>query len=148
MKSSRLCFLAGVALTQKPGLYNAVIIGAPLLDMKRYSKMLAGPLWICKYGDPDIPEEWDYIKKYSPYHNVLKDNKYPEVLFVTSTKDDRVHPGHARKMAAKMLDMGHPLFYHETTSGGHGGASTNKQKANMWATIYTYLNMKLNEYVS
>jgi len=137
--------LMGVVFTQRPDLYSAVVVGAPLLDMKRYSKLLAGASWMGEYGDPDIPEEWDYIKKYSPYHNISKDKKYPEVFFVTSTKDDRVHPGHARKMAAKMSDMGHPFFYHETIEGGHGAASTNEQEAYMWADIYTYFIMKLNK---
>ncbi len=137
--------LMGVVFTQRPDLYNAVVVGAPLLDMKRYSKLLAGASWIGEYGDPDIPEEWDFLKKYSPYHNISKDKKYPEVFFVTSTKDDRVHPGHARKMAAKMNDMGHPFFYHETIEGGHGAASTNDQEAYIWADIYTYFNMKLNK---
>lgn len=137
--------LAGVVFTQRPDLYNAVVVAAPLLDMKRYSKMLAGASWMGEYGNPDIPEEWEYLKKYSPYHNVFKDKKYPEVLFITSIKDDRVHPGHARKMAAKMMDMGHPLLYHETIEGGHGAASTNKQRAEMFAIIFTYLNMKLND---
>ncbi|WP_299897310.1 prolyl oligopeptidase family serine peptidase [uncultured Aquimarina sp.] len=137
--------MAGVVFTQRPELYNAVVVGAPLLDMKRYSKLLAGASWVAEYGNPDIPEEWEYIKKYSPYHNILEDKKYPEVLFVTSTKDDRVHPGHARKMAAKMMNMGHPFLYHETVEGGHGGASTNEQSADMLATIYTYLHLKLSE---
>jgi prolyl oligopeptidase len=136
--------MAGVVFTQRPDLYNAVVVGAPLLDMKRYSKLLAGASWMGEFGNPDIPEEWEYIKKYSPYHNVFKDKKYPEVFFVTSTKDDRVHPGHARKMAAKMETMGHSYFYHETIEGGHGAASTNEQQAAMWASIYTYFNMKLN----
>jgi prolyl oligopeptidase len=135
--------LAGVTLTQRPDLYNAVVVGAPLLDMKRYSHMLAGASWMDEYGDPDKPEEWAYISKFSPYQNVSKEKKYPEPLFITSTKDDRVHPGHARKMAAKMLDMGYPLYYHETIEGGHGAASTNAQEADMWAIMYTYLNMKL-----
>lgn len=136
--------MAGVVFTQRPDLYKAVVVGAPLLDMKRYSKLLAGASWMGEYGNPDIPEEWAYIKKYSPYHNVSKDKEYPEVYFVTSTKDDRVHPGHARKMAAKMKDMGHPYIYHETIEGGHGAASTNAQQAEMWSSIYTYFNMKLN----
>lgn len=136
--------MAGVVFTQRPDLYNAVVVGAPLLDMKRYSKLLAGASWMGEYGNPDIPEEWEYIKKYSPYHNVSKDKEYPQVYFVTSTKDDRVHPGHARKMAAKMSDMGHPYMYHETIEGGHGAASTNAQQADMWSSIYTYFNMKLN----
>ena len=136
--------MAGVLFTQRPDLFNAVIVGAPLLDMKRYTKLLAGASWVGEYGDPDVPEEWEYIKKYSPYHNMHADKEYPEVFFVTSTKDDRVHPGHARKMAAKMNDMGHPFLYQETIEGGHGAASTNAQQARVSASMYTYLNMKLN----
>ncbi len=135
--------LAGVALTQRPDLYNAVVIGAPLLDMKRYSHMLAGASWMDEYGDPDKPEDWAFISKYSPYQNLDKKTQYPVPLFVTSTKDDRVHPGHARKMAARMIDMGHQVYYHETIEGGHGAASTNAQEAEMWAMMYTYLNKKL-----
>jgi len=137
--------LTGVALTQRPELYNAVVVGAPLLDMKRYNKLLAGASWMGEYGDPDIPEDWEYISKYSPYQNVYADKTYPEPLFITSIKDDRVHPGHARKMAAKMMEMGHPVLYHETIEGGHGAASTNSQRAEIDATIYTYLNMKLKK---
>lgn len=135
--------LTGVALTQRPDLYNAVVIGAPLLDMKRYSHMLAGASWMDEYGNPDNPEDWAYISKFSPYQNVNKQTSYPEPLFITSTKDDRVHPGHARKMAAKMIGMGHPVYYHETIEGGHGAASTNAQEAEMEALTYTYLNKKL-----
>ncbi len=137
--------MAGVVLTQRPEMYKAVVVGAPLLDMKRYNKLLAGASWMGEYGDPDKPEDWEFIKKYSPYHNVSEDTEYPEALFITSIKDDRVHPGHARKMAAKMEDMGHELLYHETIEGGHGAASTNDQQAEMWAMIYSYLNMKLSE---
>ncbi len=135
--------LAGVALTQRPDLYNAVVIGAPLLDMKRFSHMLAGASWMDEYGNPDKPEDWAFISKYSPYQNLSKNTKYPEPLFITSTKDDRVHPGHARKMAARMIDMGHTVYYHETIEGGHGAASTNAQEADIWALMYSYLNMKL-----
>lgn len=135
--------LAGVALTQRPDLWNAVVIGAPLLDMKRYSKLLAGASWMDEYGNPDVPADWEFISKYSPYQNVKKDAKYPTPLFITSTLDDRVHPGHARKMAAKMIDMGHPVYYHETIEGGHGAASTNAQEAEIWALMYAYLQMKL-----
>jgi len=135
--------LAGVAMTQRPDLWNAVVIGAPLLDMKRYNKLLAGASWMDEYGNPDVPEDWEFISKYSPYQNVKKETKYPQPLFITSTRDDRVHPGHARKMAAKMIEMGHPVLYHETIEGGHGAASTNAQEAEMWALMYTYLNMKL-----
>ncbi|HET8963194.1 MAG TPA: prolyl oligopeptidase family serine peptidase, partial [Chitinophagales bacterium] len=126
-----------------PELYNAIVCAVPLLDMKRYNKLLAGASWMGEYGDPDIPEEWDYIKKYSPYHNLKQGTTYPEVLFLTSTRDDRVHPGHARKMAAKMEDMGSKIYYYENIEGGHGGASTNEQQARMSALTYTYLLMKL-----
>jgi prolyl oligopeptidase len=135
--------LTGVAFTQRPDLYKAVVIGAPLLDMKRYTKLFAGASWIEEYGDPDKPQDWAYLSKFSPYQNLSKDKKYPEVLFITSINDDRVHPAHARKMAAKMEEMGHPFYYHETLEGGHGAAFTNKESAEMNALIYTYLNMKL-----
>lgn len=135
--------LVGVAFTQRPDLYEAVVCAVPLLDMKRFNKLLAGASWMGEYGDPDIPEEWDYISKYSPYHNVLKDKDYPEVFFTTSTRDDRVHPGHARKMAAKMTDMGHKVYYYENTEGGHAGSSTNEQRAKKTALEFSYLLMKL-----
>ena len=135
--------LVGVAFTQRPDLYNAVVCAVPLLDMKRYNKLLAGASWMAEYGNPDKSEEWAYIKKYSPYQNVKKGMKYPEVFFTTSTRDDRVHPGHARKMVAKMDDMGYKIYYFENTEGGHAGASTNEQRAKMYALIYTYLQMKL-----
>ena len=135
--------MAGVVATQRPDLFNAVIIGAPLLDMKRYNKMLAGASWMGEYGNPDVDEEWEYIQKYSPYHNVVKGKKYPEVFFVTSTKDDRVHPAHARKMAARMMEQGHPIYYYETVEGGHGAASTNDQSAFNSALMYSYLKKKL-----
>ncbi len=135
--------LVGVAFTQRPELYNAVVCAVPLLDMKRYNKLLAGASWMAEYGNPDIPEEWEYISKYSPYQNLKSGAKYPEVFFYTSTRDDRVHPGHARKMVAKMDDMGYKIYYFENTEGGHAGASTNDQRAEMNALIYTYLIMKL-----
>lgn len=135
--------LMGVAFTQRPDLYNAVVCQVPLLDMQRYNKLLAGASWMGEYGNPDVPAEWEYIKKYSPYQNLKKDAKYPEVFFMTSTRDDRVHPGHARKMAAKMIDMGYKIYYYENTEGGHGGSSTNEQRAKMNALYYAYLWMKL-----
>jgi prolyl oligopeptidase len=135
--------LVGVAFTQRPELYGAVVCQVPLLDMQRYNKLLAGASWMGEYGDPDKPEEWAYIQKYSPYHNLKKGMNYPEVFFYTSTRDDRVHPGHARKMAAKMMDMGYPVLYYENTEGGHAGASTNEQTAKFSALQYSYLWMKL-----
>ncbi|MCH9023073.1 MAG: S9 family peptidase [Planctomycetes bacterium] len=135
--------LVGAVMTQRPELFNAVLCQVPLLDMKRYNKLLAGASWMAEFGNPDIPEEWAYIKKYSPYHNLSPDKKYPQAFFYTSTRDDRVHPGHARKMVAKMQDMGHKVYYYENTEGGHAGSITNKQRARETALSYTYLWMKL-----
>ena len=135
--------LVGVAFTQRPDLYNAVVCQVPLLDMLRYNKLLAGASWMGEYGNPDVPEEWAYIKKYSPYHNVKEGIDYPEVYFGTSTRDDRVHPGHARKMVAKMNDMGYQTYYYENTEGGHAGSSTNEQRAKSNALMFSYLLMKL-----
>lgn len=135
--------LVGAVFTQRPELFNAVVCQVPLLDMKRYNKLLAGASWMAEYGNPDIPEEWAYIQKYSPYHNVSPDKKYPQVFFYTSTKDDRVHPGHARKMVAKMEDMGHKVYYYENMEGGHAAAVTNRQRALKAALTYTYLWMQL-----
>lgn len=135
--------LVGVAYTQRPDLYNAVVCAVPLFDMKRYNKLLAGASWMAEYGNPDIPEEWAYISKYSPYQNIKPGMKYPEVFFTTSTRDDRVHPGHARKAVAKMDGLGYKVYYFENTEGGHAGASTNEQRARMYALIYSYLQMKL-----
>jgi prolyl oligopeptidase len=123
--------LVGVAFTQRPDLYSAVVCSRPLLDMERYNKLLAGPSWVAEYGNPDVPEEWEYIKKYSPYHNILSDKKYPRILFTTTKRDDRVHPGHARKMVAKMVSQGHEVLYFENTEGGHGVAVTNED----WAFV-------------
>ncbi|WP_423680708.1 prolyl oligopeptidase family serine peptidase [Undibacterium sp. WLHG33] len=132
--------LAGVALTQHPELFNAVVSQVPLLDMQRYNQLLAGASWMGEYGNPDVPQEWAYIQRYSPYHNVKAGVRYPNVLFITSTRDDRVHPGHARKMAAKMLDQGHKnVWYYENIEGGHGGAANNEQRADMSAITYSFL---------
>ena len=132
--------LAGVALTQRPDLFNAVVSQVPLLDMQRFNKLLAGASWMGEYGNPDVPAEWEYIQRYSPYQNVKAEVKYPNVLFITSTRDDRVHPGHARKMAAKMLDQGHQnVWYYENIEGGHGGAANNAQRADMSAITYSFL---------
>ena len=135
--------LMGVSFTQRPDLYKAVVCQVPLLDMERYNKLLAGASWMGEYGNPDIPEEWAFIKKYSPYHNLKENAAYPEVFFTTSTRDDRVHPGHARKMVAKMESMGYKVYYYENIEGGHAGASTNEQRAKSAALEYSYLWMKL-----
>lgn len=131
--------LTGNMLTQYPGLFGAVIVQVPLLDMQRYHKLLAGASWMAEYGDPDKPEEWAFIRTFSPYHLVKKDGRYPPTLFMTSTRDDRVHPGHARKMMARMSEMGFDVRYYENIEGGHGGAANNKQSAHMNAMAYTFL---------
>ncbi len=131
--------LMGAMLTRRPDLFNAVVCQVPLLDMLRFHKLLAGASWKGEYGDPENADERQYLKSYSPYHNVKKDTKYPRALFTTSTRDDRVHPGHARKMVAKMKALGHDVMYYENTEGGHGGAANQKQSAYLNALLYTYL---------
>jgi prolyl oligopeptidase len=131
--------LMGVMLTERPDLFGAVHCGSPLLDMRRYNKLLAGASWMDEYGDPDKPEAWAYIQKYSPYQNARAGKQYPPILITTSTRDDRVHPGHARKMAARLEEQGHGVLYYENTEGGHGAAANNKQSAFMEALAYTFL---------
>lgn len=135
--------LMGAMLTQRPELYNAIDIGVPLFDMKRYNKLLAGASWMGEYGNPDVPEEWEYISQYSPYQNLAADQPYPKVLFYTSTKDDRVHPGHARKAAARMSDLGYDYYYYENIEGGHGGTANQDQLAYRTALEYIYFVRQL-----
>ncbi len=135
--------LMGVMLTERPDLFKAVVCQVPLLDMRRFNKLLAGASWMDEYGDPDKPEEWAWISKYSPYQNVEKDKQYPRVFFTTSTRDDRVHPGHARKMVARMKEQGHDILYYENIEGGHGGSANNQQAAYMSALAYTFLIQQL-----
>jgi prolyl oligopeptidase len=135
--------LVGAVMLQRPELFNAVVCQVPLLDMKRYHKLLAGASWMAEYGDPEQAEQWAWISRYSPYQNVRKDQKLPRVLFITSTRDDRVHPGHARKMAARMLEQGHDLLYYENIEGGHGAAADNAQRADMLALEFSFLWQQL-----
>jgi prolyl oligopeptidase len=135
--------LMGVMLTQRPDLFQAVVCQVPLLDMKRFHKLLAGASWVDEYGDPEKAKDWSYISQYSPYQKVVKDQKYPRVLFMTSTRDDRVHPGHARKMFAKMKEQGNDVLYFENIEGGHSGAADNRQAAYMAALGYTFLIKEL-----
>ncbi|MEV6911025.1 prolyl oligopeptidase family serine peptidase [Amycolatopsis sp. NPDC051071] len=135
--------LMGVMLTRYPHLFGAIVSQVPLLDMKRYHKLLAGASWMAEYGDPDDPAEWEYLGKYSPYQNVHSGQDYPPVLFVTSTRDDRVHPAHARKMVARLLEQGHDVRYHENIEGGHGAAADNEQLAFKWALMLEFLWEKL-----
>ncbi len=135
--------LVGNMLVMYPELMGAVVCQVPLLDMKRYSHLLAGASWIEEYGDPDKPEEWAYLKTFSPYQNVKAGQKYPATFFMTTTRDDRVHPAHARKMFAKMKDMGYNVRYFENIEGGHGAGADNRQTAHFWALAYTFLDKTL-----
>lgn len=136
--------LAGMMLTRYPALFGAVVIEVPLLDMRRYSRLLAGASWMAEYGDPDDPAQWDYIRTFSPYHLFDPSRDYPPVLFTTSTRDDRVHPAHARKMAAAMIEAGKDVSYYENIEGGHGGAANNEQAATMQALAYRFLWERLD----
>ncbi|MEN1928952.1 prolyl oligopeptidase family serine peptidase [Luteimonas sp. MJ250] len=131
--------LTGNMLTRYPELFGAVVIQVPLLDMQRYHKLLAGASWMAEYGNPDIPEEWEFIKTFSPYHLFDAAKDYPPTLILTSTRDDRVHPGHARKMHALMSESGKDVRYYENIEGGHGGAANNRQAAHMDALYLTFL---------
>ncbi len=135
--------LVGNMVALYPDLFAAAVCQVPLLDMKRYHLLLAGASWMAEYGDPDSPGEWDFIKTYSPYQNISPSTKYPAVIFLTSTRDDRVHPGHARKMMAKMEQQGHDVTYYENIEGGHGGSANNRQSAFMQAIAYSFLRERL-----
>jgi prolyl oligopeptidase len=130
--------LVGASFVQRPELFGAVVCQVPLLDMKRYNHLLAGASWMAEYGNPDT-DDWSYMQKWSPYQNLDASKTYPKVFFCTSTRDDRVHPGHARKMVMKMTEMNKPVYYYENTEGGHAGASNQNQRAYLWALSYAYL---------
>jgi prolyl oligopeptidase len=131
--------LMGVMLTRYPQLFGALVCQVPLLDMRRFHLLLAGASWTAEYGDPDNPEDWEFISKYSPYHNISSDVRYPPVLITTSTRDDRVHPGHARKMTAALEAAGHRVWYYENIEGGHAGAADNAQIAFKAALSFSFL---------
>lgn len=135
--------LMGVMLTQRPELFRGVIVQVPLLDMLRYHKLLAGASWVDEYGSPDVPEERAWLAKLSPYHNLRKRDDLPIPFFVTSTKDDRVHPGHARKYAAKLESLGMPFYYYENIDGGHSAAANLREVAKRSALEFTYLAERL-----
>jgi prolyl oligopeptidase len=135
--------LVGNMLTMRPDLFGAVVCQVPLLDMRRYNTLLAGASWMGEYGNPDDPEEWEFLRTYSPYHNLKDGTKYPPTLLMTSTRDDRVHPGHARKMTALLMEKKQDVLYYENIEGGHGGAANNKQQAHMNALAYTFLWQRL-----
>ena len=137
--------LVTAAMVQRPDLYNAIISAVPLIDMLRYHLLLAGASWTAEYGNPDIPAHYDFISEYSPFQNVRADADYPEIFLWTNPKDDRVHPGHARKMAARMLEQGHELIYFENAEGGHGGGANLGQLAVTQAMEVIYLLQKLDD---
>ena len=136
--------LMGNMLTQYPEKFGAIVVQVPLLDMKRYNHLLAGASWMAEYGNPDT-SDWDFIQTFSPYHLFDASKDYPPTLFTTSTKDDRVHPAHARKMMAKMEAAGKNVRYYENIEGGHGGAANNAQAAHMSALAYTFLWQQLTK---
>ncbi len=133
----------GAMLTQRPDLINGAVIQVPLFDMMRFHRLLAGASWIAEYGNPDIPEQRAWIAEYSPYQRLAAGQPYPEVFIHTSTKDDRVHPGHARKAAARLLELGYPVLFYENTDGGHGAAANLQETARRLALEYTYLSRRL-----
>lgn len=136
--------LVGNMLTHYPELFGAIVCTVPLLDMKRYVHLNAGASWIAEYGDPENPDDWEFIQTFSPYHNLREGVTYPPVLFYTATSDDRVGPVQARKMAARMLDRGiSNVWFYENTQGGHGGAADNAQRAHMRAMSMEFLRRHL-----
>lgn len=137
--------LVGAAMTQHPDLYSAVIAGSPLFDMKRYSHLSAGASWIDEYGDPDKPADWAFMSRYSPYQNVRPGVRYPPLFIYLSTKDDRVHPGHARKMAAKLKAGGSPVYYHEYTEGGHSVGADKSEDAMRAALLWAFLTKEIGD---
>ncbi|HEX6681514.1 MAG TPA: prolyl oligopeptidase family serine peptidase, partial [Candidatus Limnocylindrales bacterium] len=131
--------LMGNMLVGYPELFGAIVCQVPLLDMRRYHKLLAGASWMAEYGDPDEPSDWAFLREYSPYQNVHSGHTYPPTLVLTSTRDDRVHPAHARKMVARMRELGHDVRYHENIEGGHGAAADNEQLSFKWALMFEFL---------
>jgi prolyl oligopeptidase len=130
-------------LTRYPERFGALFCTIPLIDMRRYTKLLAGASWIAEYGDPDKPEEWAWLQTYSAYHAARPGEKYPPILIATTRRDDRVHPGHARKMTAKLLAMGYEAWFYEPAAGGHGYGKDNKERAGFTALGLTFLRDKI-----
>ena len=137
--------LVGAAMTQRPDLYGAVISGSPLKDLRRYNKLLAGASWVAEYGNPDDPADWAFMSKYSPYQNIRKGVKYPPIFLYLSTKDDRVHPGHARKFAARLAEYGNRVYYHEYLEGGHSVGADHAEDAVRAAMLHAFLLRELVE---
>ncbi len=135
--------LMGIMMTRYPELFGALVCQVPLLDMKRFHLLLAGASWVAEYGDPDDPDDWAFISEYSPYQNIRAEKGCPPVLMTTSTRDDRVHPGHARKMTAALEDAGNTIWYYENIEGGHAGAADNAQTAFKSALSFSFLHRAL-----
>jgi prolyl oligopeptidase len=135
--------VAAAAVTQRPDLYDGAIAASPLLDMRRYTRLGAGASWVAEYGDPDRPEDWAALRRWSPYQNLKPGIRYPPMLLLTTTSDDRVPPAHARKFAAKLEALGLPFYFVETPGGGHGGAGDLDGEADRLATMLSYLNREL-----
>jgi prolyl oligopeptidase len=140
--------LMGIMLTKYPELFGALVCQVPLLDMKRFHLLLAGASWVAEYGDPDNPDDWQFIAEYSPYQNISAERDYPALLMTTSTRDDRVHPAHARKMTAALEAAGHQVWYYENIEGGHAGAADNAQTAFKSALSYSFLHNTIGKEVN
>lgn len=130
-------------LTRYPARFGALFCSIPLIDMRRYTKLLAGASWIAEYGDPDKPEEWEWLKTYSAYHAAKPGQRYPSILIATTRRDDRVHPGHARKMVAKLQVMGYEAYFYEADGGGHGYGRDNKEHASFQVLGFQFLKSKI-----
>ena len=137
--------LVGAVANQRPDLYGAIISGSPLIDMRRYNKLLAGASWMAEYGNPDVPEDWAFMKEWSPYQNMSDGPDVPAAFYYLSTLDDRVHPGHARKAAAKHEAYGQTFYYHEYREGGHSVGSDHEEDAKRAALLLSYLNLEIGK---
>ena len=135
--------LVGAAANQRPDLYGAVISGSPLTDMKRYSQLLAGASWMGEYGNPDVAGDWAFMSLYSPYQNLRADPAYPATFYYLSTLDDRVHPGHARKMAARHAELGHRFYYREYREGGHSVGADRSEDGMRAALLFAFLKREV-----
>ena len=135
--------LVGAVANQRPDLYGAIISGSPLIDMKRYNKLLAGASWMAEYGNPDVPADWAFMREWSPYQNMRDTPDVPAAFYYLSTLDDRVHPGHARKAAAKHEAWGQTFYYHEYREGGHSVGSDHEEDAKRAALLLAYLNREI-----
>ena len=135
--------LTSVSITQHPELFNAAVIESPLIDMLRYHELPAGASWMGEYGDPRVPADAEFISRYSAYQRLRPGADYPRVYITTNTRDDRVHPGHARKFAARLGQMGYDHLYYEETSGGHSNDADPLANARRWARHYVYLAQQL-----